>query len=438
MIDDDQALCRSLQIQLKSEGHVLRFVNQGGEAESALRSEEPELILLDLNLPDTDGLTLLPQLLELLPGVPVVMVTGQQDMQSTIQAMRLGAFDYIRKPFAIEDILLALEKAGKAGRSSRSSRTAAEETEPYEIIGADRGVVEVIKQIGLLSQTAVTVLVQGESGTGKELVARALHQASCPDRPFVAINCSAVVPTLFESELFGHEKGAFTGADARRIGKLEQAEDGTVFLDEIGDMPLDLQAKLLRVLQQQEFERVGGGETIPFHARVVAATHQDLAGMVKEGDFREDLYYRLAVSPVVMPALRERSGDIPLLVRHLLTRIGCKLHRKVERIEDAALKRLQAYAWPGNVRELENVLTRSVALSRGPVLTLEDLSVPMDGADAEAPASPDAILPLREMEKQYVQKALIATGWNVTQTARLLEISPTTLRKKITDYELQS
>ncbi|MBI4558582.1 MAG: sigma-54-dependent Fis family transcriptional regulator, partial [Candidatus Hydrogenedentes bacterium] len=254
-------------------------------------------------------------------------------------------------------------------------------------------------------------------------------------KPFVAINCSAVVPTLLESELFGHVRGAFTGADANKTGRLKLAEDGAVFFDEIGDMSLDLQAKLLRVLQVREFEPVGGVDRIPFRARVVSATHRNLKAMVADGTFREDLYYRLAVSTIHVPPLRERRNDIPLLANHLLGRIMRELQKELTGIEEQALHALQTHDWPGNVREFENVLTRAVLFARGDTITLEAIGAAMDRGP-QAASRAERIKTLREAEREHVESALYATGWNITHTANLLEISPTTLRKKIADYRL--
>lgn len=481
VIDDDRALCRSFQIQLDAEGHETRWADAGNTGLELAAEWTPDLVFLDLMLPDCSGLDVLRGLVEKLPSLPVVMITGVQDMKSTIEAMRLGAFDYIRKPIGQDDVLLAVEKA----RHFRSAGAAADarvadvaagdpgalvagEVPAREIIGRDSKILTVLKQIGLLSRSEVTVLIEGESGTGKELVARALHDAACPGKPFVAINCSSIVSTLPESELFGHERGAFTGAEKRKIGKLEYAREGTVFLDEIGDMALELQSKLLRVLQEREFERVGGVESLPFKARVVAATNHDLEAMVLEGRFRKDLFFRLAVARIHVPPLRERRGDIPLLVDHLIRRIARRIHSRVESVEEAAMRRLAEYGWPGNVRELENVLTRAIALARTPVLTMDDLafspgpegshalestpalerSAAVPEASRQRPAEggaqprepenvPGEVLSLREAERRHVRKVLAAAGWNITRAARLLEISPTTLRKKISDYGLQ-
>jgi two-component system response regulator AtoC len=436
IIDDDAALTRSLQLQLRSKGIHATVAGTAGEGLVAVE-QQPELVLLDINLPDDSGLSVLGKLVDQDPGLPIVMVTARQDMAATIKAMKAGAFDYIRKPFDVDDILLVIEKLNQRGvRGAQEVAGANEIGPPREIVGSDRQILEVLKQVGLLSRSRVSVLIQGESGTGKELVARALHEASCPSEPFQAINCSAVVPTLLESELFGHEKGAFTGADRQKLGKLELAGAGTLFFDEIGDMDIDLQAKLLRVLQEREFERVGGATSQPFEARVVCATHQDLKAMVAERKFREDLLYRIAVSEIVVPPLRDRPGDIEALVRHFLARLSTELHKQVTMIDSGAIQALRSYSWPGNVRELENVLTRAVALSRGTTLLLDDVSLSPPAATGPQPEG-ETVTTLADAEKAHVRRMLDRSGWNITQTARVLNISPTTLRKKISDYGLR-
>ena len=439
IIDDDAALCRSIQLQLRTKGLVAETAHTAADGLATLHGQPPDLVLLDINLPDADGLSVLKQIAEIDDALPVVIITARQDMAATIAAMKTGAFDYIRKPFDIDDVILAVEKARRRQSYEPSSGSESvptpEEVGPREIVGGHPTMVEMLKQIGLLSRSRVNVLVTGESGTGKELVARAIHDAASPSKPFVAVNCSAVVPTLLESELFGHEKGAFTGADREKIGKLELADEGTVFFDEIGDMALDLQAKLLRVLQENEFERVGGLKPLPFRARVVCATHRDLSAMVREGTFREDLLYRIAVSEIELAPLRERRSDIPVLVQHFIGKLGAQLHKRVDGIDDTAMQRLAAYDWPGNVRELENVVARAIALARTPTLGLDDIEFPVSRHAASAETQ--EIEPLSTAEKRHVDKALASTGWNITKTAKLLEISPTTLRKKITDYELR-
>ena len=440
LIEDDRALSRSLEIQLTEQGHEIRTAASASEGLEALAHWTPDLLLLDLGLPDRPGLEVLETVRGSREDLPVVIITGRQEMQSAITAMRQGAFDYLRKPFDFEEILILIQKVERFKsrlKSAAKSGLAFPETEnDYEIVGADRKILEVIKKIGLLSRSRVSVLIEGESGTGKELVARAIHHASSPDQPFVALNCSSLVGTLLESELFGHEKGAFTGALSRKTGRLEHAGEGVVFLDEIGDMPPALQSKLLRVLQECEFERVGGLESIPFKARVVAATHRNLQELIQQGLFREDLYYRLTVSRISLPPLRERRGDIPGMAGYLIRRIGRKLHRRIEGLDPSALAALQRYDWPGNVRELENVLTRAAALARGPVIAAEEIESYL-GAGVPADSGRAEILTLSQAEKAHIEKALAVTGWNLSRTARLLEISPTTLRKKIKDYALR-
>ncbi len=439
VIDDDKALCRSLEIQLKIAGHIAKSAHDATGGLSLAKDWNPDLILLDLSLSESSGLDVLRDLNGADQPIPVAMITGEQDMNATIEASKIGVVDYIRKPFTIEDVLSLLrdEKRNTLDDSRDDLIEISQISEnPYEIVGADKAVIDILRQIGKLSKSRVTVLIEGESGTGKEFVARALHHASTPEAPFVAINCSAIVPTLLESELFGHKKGSFTGADRDKSGKLKLAQEGTVFLDEIGDLPLDLQAKLLRVLQEREFEPVGDTEPITFDARVVAATHHDIDNLVKEGKFREDLFYRLAVTRLVMPPLRDRLNDIPLLVTHLISRIGIQLHRPMRGITKAAIECLQTYPWPGNVRELENVLTRAVALADTDYLSDNDFILTIGNQNPANEKDNSEILSLKDMEKSHIQHVLMKTGWNITKTAELLELSPTTVRKKIDDYGL--
>ena len=440
IVDDDRALARSLQIHLTGEEHDVRLAHTLADGWDTISSDTPEIVFLDLKLPDGDSRTLLKRVLESHPEMIVVMITGHQDMQATIEAIRAGAFDFIRKPLDLDQVLAAVAKAGERLRSK--SQPAAARAMPNvspparEIVGRSPVIVDLLKQIAVLSETRVTVVVQGETGTGKELVARALHDAAGPSGPFVAVNCGGIVPTLLESELFGHERGSFTGAAARKIGKLELAGEGTIFFDEVGDLPLDLQAKLLRALQEEEFERVGGTRPIPLRARVMAATHRDLDAMVAEGVFRQDLFFRLAVARLHVPALRERAGDIPLIAEFLLGRIATQLGKPPVRLTEEAVEVLRRHSWPGNVRELRNVLTRAAAVTREDVIAVSDLELaPPPGRSAGAVSG--EILPLREVEKRYVAEVLDRLGWNITRSAAALDISPTTLRKKINDYGLR-
>jgi two-component system response regulator AtoC len=437
VIDDNVALCRSMQITIEEQGHEVSCAHTAADGLRLFEERLPGLAFIDLNLPDRSGLDVLREVCQSGTGSLAVMITGAQDMKATIEAVRLGAYDYIRKPLDLDAVLVTIEKACHHFSEQKKKNVTPIQTvsdHPREIVGASPAIINVIKLIGLLSESRIPVLILGESGTGKELVARALHEASTPKCPFVAINCSSMVPTLLESELFGHVRGAFTGAEHEKIGRLELAAEGTIFFDEIGDLPLDLQGKLLRTVQEREFERVGSTKTISLRARIIAATLRDLESMVKKGQFREDLYYRIAVATIAVPSLRERRNDIPMLVEHLLASISLDLHKLTSGIEERAVRRLQAYDWPGNVRELENVLTRAVLHSRDPVLTDKLIAESLGQYSQSKPV--DGIKTLRDAEKEHVEAALVATGWNISQTAALLDISPTTLRKKIGDYNL--
>ncbi len=440
IIDDDRDFSRSLQIQLEMADHEVTIAHTAVDGLQAAQAMAPELILLDLKLRETDGLDVMRRLAANGVDAPVVMITGEQDMQANIQAVRQGVIDYLRKPFpltAVLDIIAGLSRAEEPpNRAVEIIPLRRISENPREMVGADPAILELLKQIGLLSRSRVNVLIEGESGTGKEVVGRALHETTCPDAPFVAINCTAMVPTLLESELFGHVKGAFTGASETKAGKLAFADEGTLFLDEIGDLPLDLQPKLLRVIQEREFTPVGGTRAQPFQARILAVTHRNLEEMIAAGTFREDLYYRLAVTRLQVPPLRSRKGDIELLVIHLLWRICRDLHRNLRGVSRAAIRRLQAYDWPGNVRELENILTRATALTKGDILQEEDLNMEDRTGYLRPPRSEEEILPLADVEQRHVLAALQACQWNITHTAERLGISRPTLRKKIDDYGL--
>lgn len=439
IIDDDQALARSLEIQLKAEGHQAVVAHNVSDGMTALEELLPDLVLLDLNLPDEHGLKALPVIFTNLPGVTVVIMTGNTENSEAVDAMRDGAFDYLRKPLDLDELLQMTVKVESLKGSNVSADNDQEvplpKVVPLQMIGSDRKIIDIHKQIGLLARSRVTVLVTGESGTGKELVANILHEASAPDQPFVAINCSAFVSTLLESELFGYEKGAFTGADQVKKGKLEFAGKGTVFLDEIGDMSLDLQSKLLRVLQEDEFVRVGGLKTMIFEARIVAATHRNLQEMVGKGTFRQDLFYRLNVVSIEVPPLRERRGDIDHLAEYLLAKIAFKMGRQPLRLSTAGRLKLRAGNWPGNVRELENTLTRAMVLAHGKEIDAEDLNMRQN--DNQEQAARPATGTLAATERKYIRQALAEHNWNITHTALTLDVSPTTLRKKITDYNLK-
>ena len=436
VVDDDRPLCRSIELQLRQKNYTVLSAHDIAGAIAVIDEFSPNTILLDINLPDENGIAAMPKFLDFCPSAIIIIMTAETDNKAAVDSMRTGAFDYLRKPFDLQTMfdLLAKAETQLQTRNCKSPQVKVS-SKSVEMIGFHSSIIDVHKTIGLLSRSRVNVLIQGESGTGKELAARILHESSSPGHPFVAINCSAVVSTLLESEFFGHEKGAFTGADSIKIGQFEFAGQGTIFLDEIGDMPLDLQAKLLRVLQEEEFVRVGGLKPIPLKARIVGATHQDLPTLVNQGRFRNDLYYRLTVSSILLPPLRKRPSDIPELVRHLLHKICQKLRCDLKIVDPQAMQRLTAYDWPGNVRELENTLTRSVALSHGSLISECALRFSNDirrhrGVGEEAPVS------LAEAEKKHIEKILARSKWNITRASKMLEVSPTTLRKKISDFKL--
>ncbi len=450
IVDDDRSIRRTLEKFLAGEGFE---VTTAVDAPSAIAAVTPavDVMLLDLGLPGGSGFDVMSALQPSSTATPaIVVVTARDDMGSTVKAIQLGAYEYIVKPVDIEHLKTVIKRA----LESRQARThldefvsrAKQEPQAGVILGKSQPIRDVWKQIGAVSTTRAPVLITGESGTGKELVAKAIHSASgAPqsadgrERPFVAVNCTALAPGVLESELFGHVKGAFTGAVADRPGRFELAAKGTLFLDEIAEIPLDTQAKLLRVLQERTFERVGDARSLHLDARVIAATHRDLAAMVQKGTFREDLFYRLRVVEIALPPLRDRPGDIPVLVEGLLSKINRDLGKDVRYVTPAALAKLQAHPWPGNVRELENMLTRAVVLAKGDVLdeTLLQLGAAAEVASAEADAQ-GSLPTLREIERVHIIRVLAHTEWNKRRACAILDISRPTLDRKIEEFGLRN
>lgn len=446
IVDDDPSLARTMQLYFQSRHCEVAVFQNGKEAYACWEEEEPDLILLDVQLPDIDGPEVLAKAKAANLGGEVIMITAFHDVQATLKAIRLGAADYLYKPIDLNALDLLIEKLISRKREreklARFSHAITKSYETEQIVGRSNGMLDVIKAIAQVSQVPTNVLIEGETGTGKELVAQTIHQQAIPDEPFIAINCAAIVGSLIESELFGHEKGAFTGANHRKIGKLEYAGKGIVFLDEISEFPLELQAKLLRVIQEKEFQRVGDVKTIPFHARIIAATNRNLESMVKEGSFREDLYFRLKVFVIPIPPLRERIEDIVLLTEYFLNLLNQEMRRKVKLVPKKYMNALQVYDWPGNVRELQNVLRRGVILSRGEILELDEnwvrrKELPSQDQITEPAVVEGSILQtLVEVEKHHIQRVLQHTRWNYGETCGILGISRPTLRKKISDYDL--
>jgi two-component system response regulator AtoC len=452
LIADDEANMRKvLAAMLRSEGYEVHTVADGQEALDLLGRLHIDVLLTDLRMPRVDGMELLRRVLAGHDGIPVVMLTAHGTVDTAVSAMKLGAFDYLSKPFDKDELRLVIRKA-----TATAALTIAEpeKSQPglgkYGMIGQSPKLQNVFKTIEKVAASPTTVLITGESGTGKELIAAALHNNSPRvDKPFIKINCAAIPRDLLESELFGYEKGAFTGAVSSKPGRFELADTGTLFLDEIGTIPLEMQVKLLRALQESEFERVGGVTTTRVNVRLIAATNSDLAAESAAGRFREDLYYRLNVVPLVLPPLRERIEDIPPLSEHFRHKYNDRLGKKIERITEGALACLQRYQWPGNIRELENVMERAVLFAEGAVITPDDLPDIIRAPDARreeaTPTTPYVIGPLKEivrqhtenLEKALIMRALEETGGNVTKAARKLEISRKSLQNKMKELGLR-
>jgi two-component system response regulator AtoC len=446
VIDDDVSISETLDLYLTEEGYTVFTALTGTEGLNSYIKNTPDLVILDIRLPDIDGFTILEDLREEDENVKVIMITAHHDMESTIKAMKGGAFDYIHKPVNIEELDMAITKALKTQEMEKKiSGLLHEPSRSFkvgDIIANNKEMKEVFKIIGVVSQSKTTVLIQGESGTGKELIAKVIHHNTSPDEPYIAINCSAIVETLLESELFGHEKGSFTGAIARKQGKFELARYGTVFLDEISEMSLNLQAKLLRILQEMEFERVGGRDRVKVNARIITATNKDLRAMVKEGKFRDDLFYRLNIVSIHLPPLRERREDIPVLVDYLLTKINKELHKRVIGTSNEMMEIFMKYRWPGNVRELENLLTRAVVVAKGQVLARSDFPELADEAADSAQdekddvlGEPGLLLTLDAIEEKYIRKVLRENGSkNKGEICEVLGISRPTFERKLEKY----
>jgi DNA-binding NtrC family response regulator len=446
VIDDDPGVRESFRLILEDHYDVTD-VPDGPAALDVVRTSAVDLVLLDIRLPGIDGIEVLERIKALDEGIEVILVTAVKTVRTAVAAMKLGAFDYLTKPFE-EDELLSLSRRALERRALerevaflRSELARAHDSD--EIVGRHPTIEKLHGLIAQVARTPTTVLITGESGTGKELVARAIHhQGPRREGPFIAVNPAAIAETLIESDLFGHERGAFTGAHQRKLGKFELAQGGTLFLDEIGTLRPELQAKLLRVLQEREIERVGGTRPVKIDVRFIAATNTNLKEAVVSGAFREDLYYRLNVVPVVVPPLRERIQDVPLLVEHFTRRDNRRFHKRVEGLSPEALAALNAYRWPGNVRELENVIERCVVLAEGPIIQLNDLPLDVSLPQQATKVRAAEALPLNEatdqFEQQIVLRVLERVGWNLTEAGRILEIHRNSLRVKLARWGIRA
>ena len=450
LVQGDQDAAQSLRQQLEAGGHQVKWVGSAAEALAAARSERPRAVLLDLALPDRSGLEVLAELRRKAGRAPVLVMTEDPSMTATLVAMRDGAFDCLPKPVDVVRLEQRLEHALRLTPLSAIEvpELPGDEDRAPELVGSSAAMREVFKMLGLLAASRATVLLRGESGTGKELAARVLHDygLTAGQEPFVACHCAALPGNLVEGELFGARKGAYTGADADKQGKLEAAGEGTLFLDEVGEIPLDTQVKLLRVLQERQYERLGDTVTRAFQARVIAATHRDLEGLVRDGRFREDLYYRLNVATVTIPPLRERREDIPLIAERLLGAVAREVDRPVTGLSQAALSLLCTHDWPGNVRELRNVLTRAVLRSPKKTIDADDIELGVASSPEAAPlppvvparaAEPARFPSLMDVEREHVRRALITTQGHRGRACELLGISRPTLLRKLRKYGLE-
>jgi two-component system NtrC family response regulator len=446
LIDDDDSLRRVVEYNLREEGYRVLTAGDGATGLQAFQGETVDLVLTDVRMPEMDGLELLTRLKAMQPDLPVVMLTAHGTIDSAVEAMKLGASDYLRKPFNREQLKAAVRKALEVAALTSENRylrqVVAERFSFASMIAGARVMRAVTDTAARVAQSDTTVLLEGESGTGKELLAKAIHFHSTRAKgPFVTINCGAIPEQLLESELFGHRRGSFTGAVADKQGKFEAADRGTIFLDEIGDLPTLLQVKILRVLQEREIDKVGETRPIRVDVRVIAATNRDLEKMIADGTFRDDLYYRLAVVSIRVPPLRERSDDIPLLVDHFLTKHAEKLGRERPTMEKAVYSAFNLYAWPGNIRELENVIERALVLDKDGMLGLDDLPERLRTREQRVAnlrmELPDEGVSLEDVERELLLAALQKHNWNQTRAAAFLNITRSALLYRMQKFGLE-
>jgi len=457
VVDDENTVRYAFRRTFEDEYEILEAEN-GEEALQTIETDRPEVVLMDIRMPVMDGLSTLKIIKQKFPEIQVILMTAFTDTGTAMQAMKEGAFDYIIKPFENSEVRQIIQKACHLvqlmGKVENINEEAGSVPGEERIVGGSRAIINVSKLIGKLAQSDLPALITGETGVGKELVARAIVQHSARTAgPFMVVNCASLPDTLIESELFGYESGAFTGAAKERIGRFEQCHEGTLFLDEVGELPLAVQAKVLRVLQDGTFERLGGNQTIHSNARIIAATNCDLLAMVQNGTFRQDLYHRLNVFPLSIPPLRERPDDIPLLANFFIGRFGQEIDPPVVAITDDAITKLVQYSWPGNVRELQNVLRRAIVLARSSVITADDcqMEIAVSGEN-QGMLSIDSLIDetlqtgesaafqqvISKVECALITKALLLSKGNQVQAAKLLGINRLTLRKKIEAYSCQA
>jgi nitrogen regulation protein NR(I) len=458
IVDDEPNIRRILAAMLKRDGYEVTTAADGEQGLAVLQRAPVHVVVTDLVMPRLGGMELLARVRADYPDIPVILITAHGTVDSAVAALKAGAFDYVTKPFEQEELRKVIAKAARANDLERRSlHEGTAEGDRPPLVGQSPAMRTIYDMVARVADSPSTVLITGESGTGKELIAKALHRGSTRrDKPLIKVNCAAIPKDLVESELFGYQKGAFTGAVGDKPGRFELADGGTLFLDEIGEIPVEIQVKLLRALQESEFERVGGIRTLKVDVRLIAATNRDLKSLIADGRFREDLYYRLAVVPIALPPLRDRREDIPLLVGHFIEKYNRRLGKKVERIDDDALKLLVDYGWPGNIRELENLMERSVLFADGTAIHLTSLPDSLRETGTPPPSPIAAIGPLgaiaspsgasmkeivrqaqAELEKELISRALEETGGNVTRAAKRLQISRKSLQVKMKELGLR-
>ncbi len=450
IIDDEKNYLLILETILGEEGYDVTALNDPEMALDYLDESEVDVLITDMKMPGISGQVILEHVRKNYPHIPVLIMTAYGSIDGAVEAMKCGAFDYISKPFSNDELVLSVKKAVMLSRSEQEiillRRTLAEQHGPHKLVGRSKPMREVLQMVSKVAPSKSTVLITGESGTGKELIAKAIHYSSPrKDAPFISVNCMSLSPGVLESEIFGHEKGSFTGATAMKKGRFELAHGGTLFLDEIGELSADLQVKLLRVLQEKAFERVGGSKTINVDIRLVAATNKDLKKVVDQGNFREDLYYRLNVVHVNIPPLRERREDIPVLVAHFMQKLSGEDVQGVKRFAPEALEYLSAYEWPGNVRQLENVVERCMVMAARDVIGVEDLPSEIKDEEAQFKSAVD-LLPIKlelsgtleKIEAALIRRALVKSGFVQVKAADFLSISKSLLQYKLKKYNIQA
>jgi two-component system nitrogen regulation response regulator NtrX len=439
IIDDEEGIRESLSGIFEDEGYTVLTAGSGEEALTILKEQTPDVILLDIWLPGIDGIETLKKMKGLKPEIPVIMISGHGNIELAVKATQIGAYDFLEKPLSLERVLLIAKRALEKRTLEIEYKSLKQNLErKWQLIGNSPKIIQLREQIDLAAKSNSRVLILGESGSGKELVAHILHESSNrADNPFIEMNCAAIPQELIESELFGHEKGSFTGAFERKKGKFELADRGTLFLDEIGDMSFSTQSKVLRVIETQEFQRVGGSKTIKVDVRIISATNKDLAEEVRKGNFREDLLYRLNVIPIIVPPLRERKEDIPALVEHFIEYFALDHGQKRKKITPDGLKVLDNYDWPGNIRELRNVIERLVIMTPSNIITAKNLII------GEAVRSDyftfHTLKDAREaFEKDFIIKKLEENSWNISKTAEILNVERSNLHRKIKTYDIKT